>query len=60
METAFGESQEMVIFVTELTVNYYSSKFIGTYGSDMYMKYNRSLLFEDRHKEILKEIDKLQ
>lgn len=60
METAFGESQEMVVFVTELTVNYYSSKFIGTYGSDMYMKYNRSLLFEDRHKEILKEIDKLQ
>lgn len=60
MEAAFGESQEMVVFVTELTVNYYSAKFIGTYGSDMYMKYNRSLLFEDRHKEILKEIDKLQ
>lgn len=60
METAFGESQEMVVFVTELTVNYYSSKFIGTYGSDRYMKYNRNLLSEDRHKEILKEINKLQ
>ncbi len=59
METAFGESQEMVVFITELTVNFYSSKFIGEYGSDMYIKYNRSLLFEERHKEILKEIDKL-
>lgn len=59
MEIAFGESQEMVIFVTELTVNFYSSKFIGEFGSDMYMKYNRSLLFEERHKDILEEIDKL-
>lgn len=59
METAFGESQEMVVFVTELTVNFYSSKFIGEYGSEMYMKYNRSLLFEERHKEIIHEIDKL-
>ncbi len=59
METAFGESQEMVIFVTELTVNYYSSRFIGEYGSEPYMKYNRSLLFEERHKDILKEIDQL-
>ncbi|QHQ61610.1 AAA family ATPase [Anaerocolumna sedimenticola] len=59
METAFGESQEMVIFVTELTVNFYSSKFIGEYGSEMYTKYNRSLLFEERHKEIIEEINKL-
>ncbi len=59
METAFGESQEMVVFVTELTVNFYSSKFIGENGSEMYTKYNRSLLFEERHKDILKEIDKL-
>lgn len=59
METAFGESQEMVIFVTELTVNYFSSKFIGEYGSEMYQKYNRSLLFEERHKDILEEIHKL-
>ncbi|MFV0343861.1 MAG: ATP-binding protein [Anaerocolumna sp.] len=59
METAFGESQEMVIFVTELTVNYYSSKFIGENGSEMYTKYNKSLLFEERHKEILEEIEHL-
>lgn len=59
METVFGESQEMVVFVTELTVNFYSSKFIGTYGSEMYLKYNRILLFEDRHKEIMNEIDQM-
>ncbi|WMJ89029.1 ATP-binding protein [Anaerocolumna sp. MB42-C2] len=59
METAFGESQEMVFFVTELTVNFYSSKFIGEYGSEMYTKYNRSLLFEERHMDIMEEISKL-
>ncbi|BCJ94270.1 hypothetical protein acsn021_18390 [Anaerocolumna cellulosilytica] len=59
METVFGEGQEMVIFVTELTVNFYSSKFIGEYGSEKYQKYNRSLLFEERHKDIMEEIKKL-
>lgn len=59
METAFGESQEMVIFVTELTVNFYSSKFIGEHGSEMYGKYNRNLLFEERHKDIMEDINKI-
>jgi hypothetical protein len=59
METAFGESQEMVVFVTELTVNFYSSKFIGEHGSEMYTKYNKSLLFEERHKDIIEDISKL-
>ncbi|MDF2803499.1 MAG: family ATPase [Anaerocolumna sp.] len=59
METAFGESQEMVVFVTELTVNFYSSKFISENGSQMYTKYNRILLFEERHKDILEDIDQL-
>lgn len=59
METAFGESQEMVVFVTELTVNYYSSRFISENGSQMYTKYNKSLLFEERHKDIIENINKL-
>lgn len=59
METVFSESQEMVVFVTELTVNFYSSKFISEHGSAMYTKYNKSLLFEERHKDILEDISKL-
>lgn len=57
LETVFGESQEMVVFVTELTVNYYSAKFIGDYGCEPYYVYNRSLMFEERQQGILKEIE---
>lgn len=44
LAVTFGESQEMVIFVTELTVNFYSSKFILENGSEQYDLYNRDLL----------------
>lgn len=57
---AFGESQEMVVFVTELTVNFYSTRFIADNGSDSYYVYNRGLLFGERQQGILKEIDDLR
>lgn len=60
MAEAFGESQEMVVFVTELTVNFYSAKFIAENGSDQYYVYNRGLLFAERQQGILKEIDSLR
>ena len=60
MVKVFGESQEMVVFVTELTVNFYSAKFISENGSDSYYVYNRGLLFGERQKGILKEIDSLR
>lgn len=56
IEGAFGESQEMVIFITELTSNYYSMKFISDYGSDRYYKYNKGLLFQEKQNEIMNEI----
>lgn len=59
MTAAFGESQEMVIFVTELTVNFYSAKFISENGCDPYYVYNRGLMFNERQQSILKEIDSL-
>ena len=58
-EDVFGESQEMIIFVTELTANYYSSKFISRYGCKKYFEHNKELLFYERNKEIVKEILKL-
>lgn len=60
MAAAFGESQEMVVFVTELTVNFYSAKFIAENGSDQYYVYNRGLLFSERQQGILNEIDNLR
>ena len=43
MEEAFGQSQEMVVFVTELNVNYYSVWFIKENGCDKYYQYNKGL-----------------
>lgn len=56
-EAAFGESQEMVVFITELTVNRYSSWFIDENGCDRYYKYNKGLLFHERQKRILQDMD---
>ena len=58
-EEAFGNGQEMVIIVTELTANYYSAKFISTYGSKEYFEHNKELLFYERQKEIIAEITEL-
>lgn len=60
MEAVFGDSQEMVIFITELTVNYYSAKFIDAHGSDQYYRYNKGLLFSETQRRILKEIDEVR
>ena len=58
IEKAFGTGQEMVIFITELTANYYSVKFIGENGCDRYYNYNKELLFDEKEKSIIKDIEK--
>ncbi len=57
MEAAFGDSQEMVMFVTELNSRYYSVSFLQEYQCDRYYEYNKRLLFDDREAEILKQLD---
>ncbi|ABX41600.1 ATP-binding protein [Lachnoclostridium phytofermentans] len=60
LEETFGESQELVVFLTELTGNFYSMKFIGEHGSEHYVKHNQSLLFSDTKQELLNEIEELK
>ena len=57
LEDTFGESQEMVIFMTELNMDAYAVKFIGDNGSEDYYKYNKTLLFGENRKKILAQID---
>ena len=57
LEETFPEGQELVIFVTELTVNYYSSKFISKYGCEEYFRHNKELLFYERRQEIIAELE---
>lgn len=58
LEEAFDEGQEMVIFITELSVNYYSAAFISENGSEKYYTYNKSLLFGERQEELVRNIEK--
>ena len=59
-EEIFEEGQEMLILVTELTINYYSARFIGRYGCKEYFKHNKELLFYERQKEIIKQMQELE
>ena len=59
-EDVFGDGQEMLILVTELTISYYGAHFISRYGCEEYFKHNKELLFYERQQEItmaLKEVD---
>lgn len=58
MEKCFGAGQEMVIFITELTANYYSVRFISENGSEQYYRYNKELLFEEKQRSILQDIER--
>lgn len=59
-EEAFGEGQELLILVTELTASYYGSAFISRYGCDAYFRHNKELLFYERQKEIISEITEME
>ncbi|MDE6917555.1 MAG: AAA family ATPase [Lachnospiraceae bacterium] len=59
-EEAFeAGSQEILILVTELTINSYAAHFIGKYGCQAYFRHNKDMLFTERKKDILAEIDEL-
>ena len=59
LDEVFPDRQEILVFVTELTANYYTAKFIARYGCDEYYKHNKELLFYERRQEILAELDEL-
>ena len=59
VEEVFGEGQEMVILVAELTTRYAAAKFISTFGSESYFKHNKEVLFYERKQELLSKIDEL-
>ncbi len=58
LEEVFGDSealtgsQEMVIFLTELSSAYHSLKFVRETGNEAYYKYNKLLLLSDRKQEL--------
>ena len=46
LEDAVGQSQELVLFVSEITAGYDTSWYVGEFGCDAYFHHNRELLFD--------------
>ena len=55
-----GDSQEILILVTELTISYHGARFISRYGCKEYFAHNKELLFYERQKEIISELENLE
>ena len=60
MEAAFGQSQEMVIFITELSVHPFAIRFLAQHPCDRYFMYNKSLLFSDNEAKIRQQLDEIR
>ena len=56
MEQAFGESQEMVVFVTELAMSPAAHTFIAENGCERFFRYNRDLLLDSRKAALDREL----
>lgn len=60
VEKIFGANNEMLVLVTDLTVNYNSAKFISRAGCKEYDKYNKKFQIYERQQEIADALEKLQ
>ena len=58
-EKAFKDGDEILIFVTELTANYYSARFIGHYGCDKYYMHNKELQFQERQQDLIRRVGEM-
>lgn len=59
-EEAFAQGNEMLILMTELTVNAASAQFIATFGSPDYKRHNEDLMLGERGDNILAQIAELE
>ena len=60
LETVFGKSQELVVFVTELNTNFFSTWFISQNGSEAYSRNNKELMIGKQRQQLQGDIDKIQ
>ena len=57
LEAAFSEGQEILLFVTELTENFWTSQYIAKFGCERYFAHNKELFFYERQREIVQQIE---
>ena len=58
-EKVWDRGQELLILVTELTVNYYTARFIARYGCESYYKFNEEMMFYQRQTDIIRRIESI-
>ena len=58
MEQAFSDGEEMVVFVTELTLGAQSALFLAEHECERYLHYNEQLLIGKRKRELLSELSR--
>ena len=59
VEKAFEDGNEMLLFVTSLTVSDACSRFISSFGSEDYEKHNQKLMLTERQHDIVDQIKSL-
>ncbi|ETP73472.1 ATPase family protein associated with various cellular activities (AAA) [Lachnospiraceae bacterium JC7] len=59
INSAFGEGQELVIFLSDINAGFYSLKFISECGNEAYYKYNEYLLLKDQRAKLREEVLKV-
>ena len=60
VEDTFGSGNEMLILVTECTVQADCAKFIGMYGCEDYQRHNEELMLTERSDELVEQIKALE
>jgi hypothetical protein len=60
VEETFEQGNELLILVTELTVNSYSARYISQFGCADYQKASSELMLTERQQDIQKEIRALE
>lgn len=59
LEECFGDGQEMVLFMTELSKNERAMEYIADHGCEPYFKYSDRLLFRQRKEQLQGSIQEL-
>lgn len=60
VEDTFGSGNEMLILVTECTVQADCAKFISLYGCEDYQRHNEELMLTERGSELTARIEELE
>ena len=58
-DEVFPDGQEILILVTELTINPICARYLSRYGSPEYFAHNKELLFYERQQEIIQRLETL-